>query len=141
MRRFSRLGGAVLVLLSAVIAGAARADDLRFGMPIDCTIGEDCYLQQYVDHDPGGGYRDYRCGPLSYDGHKGTDFRLKDVPIMERGVRVLAAAPGTVVATRDGLPDVKVKLIGADLVRDQGELKSDGEGKSGEVSRVYGGRR
>src|SRR3546814_20632420 len=87
MRRFSRLGGAVLVLLSAVIAGAARADDLRFGMPIDCTIGEDCYLQQYVDHDPGGGYRDYRCGTLSYDGHKGTDFRLKDVPIMERGVR------------------------------------------------------
>src|SRR3546814_5235941 len=94
--------------------------DLRFGMPIDCTIGEDCYLQQYVDHDPGGGYRDYRCGPLSYDGHKGTDFRLKDVPIMERGVRVLAAAPGTVVATRDGLPDVNVKLIGADIVRDQG---------------------
>src|SRR3546814_12815653 len=39
---------------------------------------------------------------------------------MERGVRVLAAAPGTVVATRDGLPDVNVKLIGADIVRDQG---------------------
>lgn len=78
----------------------------QLGVPIDCAIGEECFIQQYPDHDPGPAYQDYRCGQQSYDGHTGTDFRIRDLAAMARGVDVLAAASGMVVAVRDGEPDV-----------------------------------
>ncbi|WP_246035937.1 M23 family metallopeptidase [Aliishimia ponticola] len=75
--------------------------------PIDCPLGEDqrCFIQQYVDRDSGPGATDYRCETLSYDGHKGTDFALRSLDEVAKGVPVIAAAPGRVRATRDGLPD------------------------------------
>jgi hypothetical protein len=75
-------------------------------LPVACDpTGPDCYIQQYMDRDPGPGFTDYRCNGLSYDGHKGTDFALPTLKDMARGVAVLAAAPGLVAATRDGMPD------------------------------------
>ncbi|WP_366142860.1 M23 family metallopeptidase [Pseudooceanicola sp.] len=74
-------------------------------LPIDCRLGETCYIQNYADADPGAGVTDFTCGGLSYDGHKGTDFALPSLAAMRAGVRVLAAAPGQVRATRDGEPD------------------------------------
>lgn len=85
--------------------GAAEAPVLH--LPMDCTLGEDCFIQQYPDRDPGPGSTDFTCGPMSYDGHKGTDFRLSDDAAMAAGVAVLAAAPGVVVAIRDGEADVR----------------------------------
>lgn len=85
------------------LALPAGAFDLQ--QPVACTLGEDCYIQQYFDHDPGPGAADFFCGPLSYDGHDGTDFALPTLRMMEDGVSVLAAAPGRVVATRDGEAD------------------------------------
>lgn len=87
------------------LAAPAVASDFSLGLPIDCTPGESCFIQQYVDRDPGAGAQDYRCGPLSYDGHKGTDFRLPTLVEMRKGVSVLAAASGVVAATRDGMAD------------------------------------
>ncbi|MBT5108857.1 MAG: M23 family metallopeptidase [Rhodospirillaceae bacterium] len=92
----------------------------RFDLPLDCLAGPDCFVQKYVDHAPDGAYRDYRCGSLSDDGHKGTDFRLRDFKMMERDISVRAAAPGTVVTTRDGMPDVHMGLVGKDAVFDRG---------------------
>lgn len=46
------------------------------------------------------------CGPLSYDGHKGTDFALSSLAAQAKGVAVFAAAPGRVVGVRDGMADV-----------------------------------
>jgi murein DD-endopeptidase MepM/ murein hydrolase activator NlpD len=88
------------------------AAEIRFGLPVACEIGRDCFIQNYFDHDPGPDRRDYACGELSYDGHSGTDFRVADVPAMSRGVTVVAAASGTVKAVRDGMPDVKVDEAG-----------------------------
>jgi hypothetical protein len=62
-------------------------------------------VQNYVDRDPGPGARDYRCGFLSYDGHKGTDIRVVDRALYRAGVPVLAAAPGRVRDIRDGMKD------------------------------------
>ncbi len=93
-----------LSLLSLAAPAAAR--DILFAQPIDCTLGQDCYIQQFVDLDPGPGARDFTCGPLSYDGHKGTDFGLPTQRDLADGVNVLAAAPGTVRAIRDEMPDV-----------------------------------
>lgn len=44
-------------------------------LPLDCKFGETCFIQQYFDHDPTQGAKDYRCGPMAYDGHDGVDLR------------------------------------------------------------------
>lgn len=92
---------ALLTALAALPAGA-----VELSLPVDCALGQTCHIQQYVDRDPGEGAADYTCGPLSYDGHKGTDFRLPDRAAMRAGVHVLAAAPGVVQGLRDGMPDI-----------------------------------
>lgn len=46
---------------------------------------------------------------LTYDGHKGVDIALRDLKAMEEGVDVLAAAPGKVLRTRDGMADVSAR--------------------------------
>lgn len=94
---------AVLALL--LLAAPAAAADLELRFPVDCEVGIDCFVQNYVDVDPGPAARDYTCGPLTYDSHRGTDVRLLDRAAMRRGVAVLAAAAGTVSAIRDGEAD------------------------------------
>ena len=91
------------VLFSLALASPAGAFELA--LPVDCKLGETCFIQQTADHDPGPGARDFTCGPLSYDGHDGTDFALPDQAAMLAGVAVLAAAAGTVAAIREGVPD------------------------------------
>ena len=86
-------------------ATLAAAGTPKLVLPIDCELGTSCHIQQFVDRDPGNGARDFTCGPLSYDDHKGTDFGLPDLAAMKRGVEVLAAAPGRVRAARDGMSD------------------------------------
>ena len=87
------------------LAAHAVASDFSLQLPIDCTLGKSCYIQQFVDHDPNASASDFTCGPLTYDTHKGTDFALQNLAAMTAGVDVLAAAGGRVVATRDGMPD------------------------------------
>ncbi len=100
---------AVLAALSA-LAHAQSAPALA--LPVDCQIGGACIVQNYVDRDPGPGARDYRCGFLTYDGHKGTDIRVIDAQAYRRGVSVLAAASGRVRAVRDGVQDAGVRTLG-----------------------------
>ncbi|MEM7428519.1 MAG: M23 family metallopeptidase [Pseudomonadota bacterium] len=94
-------------LLSIILASlsAARADDLKLSLPVDCVIGDTCFIQQYVDVDPGPGARDYRGGSAVYNKHKGTDIRVRTLADAARGVKVLAAAPGKVLGIRDGVAD------------------------------------
>lgn len=89
--------------LAAVTAFPASAFELVW--PVDCDLGATCHIQQYVDVDPGPGARDFTCGGLSYDGHKGTDIALPTLADMRRGVAVRAAAAGRVAGVRDGMPD------------------------------------
>ena len=84
----------------------------KFELPIDCEFPKGCYIQSYVDLDPSEGTIDYQCGIHTYNGHKGTDFRLRKLSMLERGVRVLAAAPGRVARIRDGMPDTHMKVFG-----------------------------
>ncbi|WP_152998684.1 M23 family metallopeptidase [Sphingopyxis sp. H115] len=80
------------------------------GFPADCIVGRSCLVQKLFDHDPGPGRRDYRCGLLTTNGHDGIDIRLRTMADMRTGFAVLAAAPGTVLRTRDGEPDVSVDV-------------------------------
>lgn len=97
----------------------ASAQALSLSQPIQCTVGKDCFIQNYVDEDSTGAYADYTCGPLSYDKHTGTDFRLLNMAAMRRGVAVLAAADGTVRAIRDGMEDVSIRGTGRGAVKDR----------------------
>jgi len=96
---------AALSALCLTLAAPIAASAFDLTPPIACDLGGDCHIQQYADVDPGPGAQDYRCGPLSYDGHKGTDFALPSLAAMEAGVAVLASAPGVVKALRDGMAD------------------------------------
>lgn len=90
-----------MFLASAPLPVAA----LELGLPLACTPGSDCWLVRLVDHDPGPGFADHRCGTLGSDGHDGTDFAIADPQRMAAGVPVLAAAAGEVRGMRDGMPD------------------------------------
>ncbi|WP_339109301.1 M23 family metallopeptidase [Thioclava sp. GXIMD4216] len=68
-------------------------------------MGKTCYIQNYVDHDPGPGATDSACGNLTYDGHDGTDIAVPTRADMRKTIAVYAALDGTVRATRDGEPD------------------------------------
>lgn len=112
------LRAALALILSS--AGPALAEDLQLAFPLDCTLGQDCHIQQYMDHDPSSAAQDYRCSGLTYDGHKGTDFALPDLAAMEAGVFVRAAAGGMVKGVRDGMDD------GAPLSQVQGRECGNG---------------
>ncbi|MDF1793796.1 MAG: M23 family metallopeptidase [Thalassobaculaceae bacterium] len=86
-------------------AAAAAAPPITLSLPIACEPGIDCWIVNYVDVDPSDSRQDYRCGQMSYDGHKGTDIGLANESRIDEAVPVLAAAAGTVVGTRDGEPD------------------------------------
>lgn len=100
-------------LLALILCAApAVAEPPRLGLPLLCTPGEDCFVNRYLDHDPGPGFRDYACGDLGSDAHGGTDFAVPGEASVIRGVPVVAAADGTVRGVRDGMADVDVTTIG-----------------------------
>jgi len=90
------------------VAAPCFAGPPQLEFPLDCVLGETCFIDDYVDADPGEGQRDYSCGVKTRDGHRGTDFVLPRFDDMARGVDVLAAAPGRVDALRDGMADAAV---------------------------------
>lgn len=99
------------LLLSLTLGGCilcpalASADPLQLGLPVACDLGRTCFIQSYVDIDPGPAVQDFACGSATYDNHDGTDFRLLSARDAATGVAVLAAAAGTVKGVRDGMPD------------------------------------
>lgn len=89
----------------------------RFAWPAACTLGQDCFIQNYVDAEAGPRFGNFRCDRLGYNGDNGTDIRLRDFAAMRKGVDILAAAGGTVVGIRDGEPDISVNQRGVDAVK------------------------
>jgi murein DD-endopeptidase MepM/ murein hydrolase activator NlpD len=87
-----------------LIFTASPSEGFHLEIPLDAHRPPFWIIQNYVDRDPTEGYRDYMCGYLSYDKHRGTDFRVP-FPLMVKGVCVRSAAPGIVVRTRDHVPD------------------------------------
>jgi hypothetical protein len=95
----------VATICITLAASPLAAREISLIPPIDCDLGTDCFVQQYVDHDPSPAAMDFHCAPLSYDAHKGTDFALRSIAQMQAGVNVIAPAPGVVTGTRNGMRD------------------------------------
>ncbi|HEX2528739.1 MAG TPA: M23 family metallopeptidase [Geminicoccus sp.] len=104
-------------LLALCLLAPLPASAFELGFPVACTPGTDCWIIHYVDHDRGPGIADSFCGPMTYDGHDGTDIGLRDEAAMRAGVEVVASAPGVVKAVRDGVPDVTVEEGGLEAVK------------------------
>src|SRR5690606_31994662 len=98
-----RSGAAVPLLCCLLAAPAANGQELA--SPVACRLGVSCFIQQLPDMTAGPEAADPFCGTATYDGHNGTDFRVLSMRDMEGGTDVLAMAAGTVVRTRDGMPD------------------------------------
>lgn len=90
----------------ALTTPAFASDDFRLEFPVDCTVGQDCWVVNYMDHDPGTKHLDYQCQDKSYDTHQGTDIAIRDMARVREGVKVLNAAAGVVEGVRDGMEDV-----------------------------------
>lgn len=102
-------GSAAAAALMLLLATASPAAAIELSSPVDCAIGEDCFVQQFVDTDPGPDAQDPFCGPASYDDHDGTDFRVRSMQDVARGVAVLSMADGEVLRVRDGEPDMLIE--------------------------------
>ena len=97
------------ILIALALAGPASAEERpAFGLPVECRIGETCFLQKYADMDASPEAHDPACRSATDDGHDGTDFRVKTMADMAAGTAVLAVAAGTVLRGRDGAPDLFV---------------------------------
>ncbi|MEM6810871.1 MAG: M23 family metallopeptidase [Pseudomonadota bacterium] len=103
----------ILVLLAPIYACAQEIhspiqikDPIRFGLPIDCTLNEDCWIVNYVDYGDGDNLQtDPACLARTYDTHKGTDFAILDEAALNNGVDVIAPMDGTILRVRDGEED------------------------------------
>ncbi|HVP38834.1 MAG TPA: peptidoglycan DD-metalloendopeptidase family protein [Candidatus Saccharimonadales bacterium] len=80
----------------ARVEGSSQVQFPSYAWPLDRTLDNGLVLVNYIDHDPSPAILDYDSGAWSYDGHTGTDITLYDFREMDRGVRILAAAPGVV---------------------------------------------
>jgi hypothetical protein len=86
------------------LSGAAQG--ITFGPPIKGQYLKDFYIANYVDLDTTQAkFYDNHCGTKTYDGHRGTDFALRNFRQMDSGVQVLAAATGLVIEIKDSLFD------------------------------------
>lgn len=113
----NRLAIFCLALPTQACAAGTQAAGPSLALPLDCPIPRVCQVQNHFDHDPGAGFSDFACGRLGYDGHDGVDLRLPNLAHMRAGVAVLAAAPGVVRGTRDGMDDISVKELGREAIR------------------------
>ncbi|MFN8287676.1 MAG: M23 family metallopeptidase [Chitinophagales bacterium] len=93
------------VLLSfcfSLIVISANAQQVLFELPLKGITGKDYWVSNYMDHEASSLVRDAFCGDLSYNGHTGTDFAIRNFAAMDSGVEVYAVTPGVVVDAHDG---------------------------------------
>ena len=101
-----QLLAAATLLVIASPAAAQVAPDGGFSKPLKCTLDRDCWIINVPDADASDKKAaDHRCGFRTYNGHKGTDFAIRDFRALDSGAEVVAAGPGIVTAARDGAPE------------------------------------
>lgn len=88
------------------LTGMASAEEFKVGLPIQCELEKDCYIQSLPDLLETGDTADSFCQGATYDGHKGVDIRLLSLEDIKRNVPVIAPASGTIKAVRDGVKDI-----------------------------------
>lgn len=122
-RKRARFPAIVVALWTGclTVAGSgAYADAFRIDLPVDCVPGVDCFVQNYPDVDPTPSASDHACGQMTYNGHSGTDFRVRNHVVLQDGVTVTAVASGTVTRVRDGEPDAMIPGVAVSVPEGRG---------------------
>ena len=125
---------ATLFGLSFALSAAAGMDSIeprapRLGLPIDCQLGQDCFVLKYFDTGRGPDEVDSFCGRQTTDRHNGTDFALPSLAATSPGIAVLAVQSGTVLHTRDGSEDeVLIDRLMGNPAEQPAVLEGDGCG-------------
>lgn len=99
---------------------ASAADTIpvpTFTLPLECELGWNCWIGNYVDHDVSKAAKDYSCGQQTYNAHRGTDFMIRTLRDMQSGVAVRAAAHGVVLGARDGMKDIDYRKRDREKIR------------------------
>jgi len=99
---------------------SAEDEPPKFLFPVDCVLGQNCWIARYMDRAAGTAKADYACQSKTQDKHNGTDIALADVGVMQAGVAVKAAAAGRVIALRNGMPDIVVTDERSKTIQKQG---------------------
>lgn len=102
----ARLGAYSVAVALVASAPAALADNSPgFDLPVKCGAEQPCFLQNLVDMDSGPAKRDPLCNAATYDGHKGTDIRLRNLREIQSLGHVYAMADGIVTGVRTNMAD------------------------------------
>ena len=115
MNRSERIAGAIIFTIGALClknSEAGATDRPSFSNPVQCNLGENCWVQNLVDFDNGPAHSDPFCGPATYNGHKGTDIRVATIGELEAGIPIRAMADGIVLGLRNTMPDRLVENDG-----------------------------
>lgn len=115
----------LLILLCWQNVAFASSTNLEW--PIDCSVNEDCWIVNHVDTDTTTSQaKDFTCGNLTYDAHKGTDIAIKDIISMNNGVDVVAPMSGTVLRVRNNEVDHIASNIDIDAIKTSGKECGNG---------------
>lgn len=93
----------LLILNLAVTASLASAfsfpwskKTVSLGLPLKCTLNKDCFILYYPDRIAEQGFRDYKCGKLSFENNKSVVFDFISEDAALKDIEVIAAADGVV---------------------------------------------
>lgn len=84
----------------ASAAGGVAPAKLKI-VPMGATLGEDVWVNNYVDLNPSSDILDWHCTRYTYDGHNASDNDIRSFGEQRIGVPVFAAADGTVIYVVD----------------------------------------
>lgn len=76
------------------------ASDFKLKFPVLCSLGQSCWILNYVDISEDKSGDDFTCANRTYKGHTGTDIAVRDLNTANQGIFVRAAAKGRVLYTR-----------------------------------------
>ena len=108
------------LIIFSVTFSLQNALALTLELPIDCKLGENCWITNLPRHFYENKEVDYKCGSKTYPGHKGTDFILEDIEQMKQGFDVLSPFDGIVKSIQDGIKDNDINLPTLDkIIEDQ----------------------
>lgn len=105
------------ILVLFILTSSFQILAVKLELPLDCTLGKDCWISNLPRHYSQDKQVDFRCGQNTYSDHKGTDFALKDYKQMYQGVKVLVPFDGEVKGLRNHIPDISVRDGGKDAIK------------------------
>ena len=106
----SRLIIAATLFLFPLAPTAANENKIALDLPVKCgSLAHSgqipCFVQNLVDMDKGPELRDPVCQTSTYNTHRGTDIRVRNIKEVQAGVPIYAMADGVVTALRTNMRD------------------------------------